>query len=188
MEDEPRSRGTILIGFHDAALELWGRDGVAAIAARLPPDVRADTIATVLRSSEWFPTRHVVAWHDAVFSGPAQSNETTYRAFVDRSMDLGFWRVQRLLLKIATPAILIERSAKLWRHLHTHGTLAIDATSEPHTAKVTLRDHPFVNFPCSRMSFAEGLRYVVSMARANNVRETHAQGAGTTMNLRVTWE
>jgi hypothetical protein len=188
VSDPPSTRGTILIGWRAAALDRWGDDGLATLAAHLPADTRARTIDAVVGAQEWFLTSDLMAWHAAVFDGPARKNETEYRAFIGDSVDRGFWRVQRLLLKIATPSVLIERSAKLWRHYHTHGTLEITKSGEREVTG-TLHDHPFATSALSRLTLTEALRHMMSMARAKNVRETHAQGPDPrTMKVRITWE
>jgi hypothetical protein len=188
MPDEPRTRGTILIGWHAAAVDRWGEEGLAALVARLPSDTRARTIDAVVGAQEWFLTSDLMAWHAAVYEGPARSNETEYRAFIDDSVDRGFWRVQRLLLKIATPMMMIERSAKLWRHYHTHGTLEI-ARSGEREVMGTLRDHPFATSALSQLSITEAFRHMMSMARAKNVRETHTQGTDPrSMKVKIVWE
>jgi hypothetical protein len=187
-DEEPQTRGIILIGYRDAALHQWGDAGLAVLAAALPGDVRTATIDALVGAQEWLPTRHIMAWHDAAFAGPARANEVAYRAFVDQSVNLGFWRVQRLLLKIATPVMLIERASKLWRYHHTHGTLDV-SKSEARAVTLTLRDHPFTTDALARLTIAEAFRSILSMARARNVHEVHAEGGDAqTLVTRIGWE
>jgi hypothetical protein len=75
----------------------------------------------------------------------------------------------------ATPPRLAERAAELWRHEHTHGTLRIESSDAARgDARLALRDHPFVREPLARIAISEGIRTVLSLSRAHNVRERHA--------------
>jgi hypothetical protein len=95
--------------------------------------------------------------------------------------------VRRAFLSFATPVLLAQRAAELWRHDHTHGQLVLDPDeSIPGRRRVTLTEHPFVETPLSRTSFAEVMRYVLSLSRARNVRETHALSAGALV-VDLTW-
>jgi hypothetical protein len=182
------SRGTLLHSVAAGVLDVWGVDGLRDVTSRLPEETRAATTGPAFTTLSWYPTRYVLDWDVAKMAGPARGDEATFRRSVARSIDFGFGRIRRALLSFATPVMLAERAAELWRHDHTHGELSVDASGrrEGH-ARVTLRSHPFTETPVARMAFAEVIRHVLSLSRARNVRESHAL-AGDALVVSLTWD
>ena len=182
----PGARRTILASFRTAALELWGAEGLAQIAARMPADARRETIDAVVLSAEFLPEEYVLAWYEAAFDGPAAGQNTEYFRFLDKMLDHGFGRVRRFLLGIAmSPVDVFPKCAELWRHDHTHGTLSFELTGRT-SVTFTLRDHPYLGTPLARASIAEILRYVVALCRARGVMSTHSL-EGNALLVRITW-
>jgi hypothetical protein len=169
----PETRGLILITLRSAAEEMFGAPALAAIAARLPADVRAATIDSPPLTFSWYPTSYVVVWWEAVLAF-AGNDDAVFCSFVDRSNELGFGRVRRTLLGFVGPAGLVGRAAELWRHDHTTGTLEVVETLEAGAdgsgggVKAALRDHPFGETEVARRGLAEALRYILSLARGVN--------------------
>jgi hypothetical protein len=182
------TRGTILHSTAQAVREIWGDEGLRDIAERLPADTRAATTGPEFNALSWYPSRYVIDWDTAKMAGPARGDEEAFRRSVDRGTDLGFGRIRRAFLSFATPVLLANKAAELWRHDHTHGTLTVDSTNRAEgRARVTLVGHPFVGAPVSRSAFAEVLRYILSLSRARNVRETHAL-TGEALVVALTWD
>jgi hypothetical protein len=121
--DEPYARGMLFVGARDAALQLWGQRGLDAVAARLPPRARAATLERVVLATDWIPEAHMLEWYDAVWEGPAGASAQEFRRWVDARIDRGFGRVRTMLLKVATPSMMLQRGPSLWRHDHSTGTL-----------------------------------------------------------------
>jgi hypothetical protein len=168
--------------------DLWGEDGLRDLEARLPDATREATRGPEFAPLRWYPTRYLVEWHAAMMDGPAGNDEAAFRRGVARSIDFGFGRVRRVLLSIATPMLLAERAAVLWRHENTHGVLAVDTSGRAEgKGRVTLTGHPFVRTPLSRKAFAEVLRHILSLSRAQNVRESHA-ATGEALVVALTWD
>lgn len=185
---EPMTRGTVLVSMAAAVRALWGDDGLRDVADRLPHDTRIATTDGMLSVLRWYPTRYVLDWDEAKLAGPAKGDEEAFRRSVTKGIDLGFGRVRRTFLSFATPMLLAERAAGFWRHEHTHGQIAVDSSQRSEgRARVTLTGHPFVETPLSRIAFAEVLRYILSLSRARNVRETHAL-AGESLAVALTWD
>jgi hypothetical protein len=183
---EPCARGIILHSFRVSAVEIWGEDGLRAIAARLPEDTRARTLDEIVLPVAWLPERDVMRWHEVVFTGPARSDEVAFRRFMDRTMDHGFGRVRRLLLRFVTPHGLMQKAAALWRHDHTHGSLEIESRERSLTG--VLRDHPYSTTPISRLAIAEVFRYALEMSGVKNAREEHAPGGAGDLLVRLAWD
>ena len=135
----------------------------------------------------WLPERHVLAWYQAAFTGPAMREQAAYYTFLDRMMDCGFGRVRRLLLSMAaSPRNVYEKSAELWRHDHTTGEL-LARPSGPTGCIFDLRDHVYAQSELGRQSIAEIYRYAISLTRAGrSARQRHAL-EGTTLVTHIDW-
>ena len=183
---EPLTRGTVWIAFREAAQDMWGDEGFRAIVERLPEDARAAE-GTMVSSLDWYPTRWLLAWLEAALEGPALGSTSVYHGYLARTVDLSFGRVRRALLKIATPPLLAQRAADLWRHDHSHGAIVIERL-EDRVLSGTLSDHPFTETPLGRASITEVLRVLLSLARARNVRASHQLDSDARLAIRFTWD
>jgi hypothetical protein len=182
------TRGTVLHSSIEACRELWGEAGVREAMTLLPADVREATSAGGFSPLKFYPTHYVNAWDQAKMDGPARGDEDAFRRSVARGLELGFGRVRRVFLQFATPTLLAQRAAELWRHDHTHGELEVDSTRRDEgRARVTLVRHPFVETPVARLAFAEVVRHLLSMSRARNVRATHAH-TGDALVIALSWD
>jgi hypothetical protein len=185
---ESLSKGTIIRSLAAAVSDLWGEEALRAVVDRLPPETRAATTGVGFIPIDWYPTRHILKWGAAILDGPAFGDEVAFTRCVSRSVELGFGIVQRAFLAIATPTRLAARAADLWRHEHTHGTLSIETSDAARgQARLSLRDHPFVAEPLSRIAISEGIRTVLSLSRARNVRESHAV-LGENLFITLHWD
>jgi hypothetical protein len=169
--DAPRARGTILVAFREAVVGLWGAKGLSAVSARLSAAVRNDTLDGVVVSSEWVPEGHVIAWYDALWSGPCERRTDLFNLVIDRMLDLGFGRVRRVFLSMASPATIFTRAPSLWRYDHTHGQLTVEAG--PAVARLCLSNHPYIDSPLSCLAVAEVYRYCTALTRVKSVTATH---------------
>ena len=182
--DEPLAGHRVFVASRAAALAMWGEAGLRDIAARLPEDVRDAVVDSAVIAEPWLPERWVMAWQDAVWSGPAREDEPTFRRYIQKVVDAGFGRVRRLLVNLVTPATLCTRAAELWLDEHTHGE--ITARPEGHVVTIRLRAHPYVERPVARMVMAESLRHAASLTRAKQVTEAHRLD-GDTLVVMLTW-
>jgi hypothetical protein len=184
-DGEALTKGTILVSTRLAIVDLWGEAGWRDVAARLPEDARQTMTRGELTALGWYPTRFAQDCGRALLAGPGGGKETELRRFVRRSVDLGFGRIRRALLRLATPEMLASRAASLWRHNHSVGDVSIEEMRAG-AMRIVLRGHPFVEPPLSNIAFAEGLRHIVSLSGASDVRETHTRkGSGLVVSL--TW-
>ena len=113
---------TSLIGFRAACERLWGPAGYSRICEDLPADVRERT-AGIRPLPKWNAVDDLIAWHHAVWSGPAGRDETVMRQHIHATVDQGFGRVKRFLLSMSTPRSLAPRVAALWREEYSTGRL-----------------------------------------------------------------
>jgi hypothetical protein len=185
---EPMTRGTVLHAIVESAREQWGEPGLRDIVERLPAEVRDATTGPAVSALRFYATRHLMAWDVAKMEGPALGDEDAFRRSVARSIELSFGRVRRVFLSFATPLLMAQRAAELWRHDQTHGELSVDSSRrEEGRGSVTLVGHPYVETPLSRLAFAEVVRHLLSMSRARNVRESHAH-SGESLVVALAWD
>jgi hypothetical protein len=164
----PYARGSVLHGFRAGLVDVWGESALAEVAERLPLATRLATIDALVLPFEWVELAHVVAWHDALWSGPLQADELRLARLIARSIELGFGRFQSAFFTNATPERLVARAQELWRYQHTHGEVSV--TMDAGTSAVVLRDHPYVGHPASRRVTAESFRHIVTAALGRPVR------------------
>jgi hypothetical protein len=156
-----------LIGFRTACEALWGAAGLAAVRNALPPDVRERTGGD-RPLDKWTTVDDLIAWHKAVWNGPAQRSEKAFTPHIHATVDQGFGRVKRFLLSISTPRSLAPRVAALWRDEYSTGDLKATFPEEGVT-QLTLTDHPYVDDPLMRFVIAEVFRHVISKTRVQKV-------------------
>ena len=64
-----------LVGFRAACQQMWGASGYESLCRDLPADVRERT-AGMRPLPDWNPLGDLIAWHLAVWNGPAKRDET----------------------------------------------------------------------------------------------------------------
>jgi hypothetical protein len=179
----------VIHGFRAACVDLWGEDSLRQLAGHLPLETRVATLDAIVLPFEWVGIRHVIAWHEALWNGPARADERELARLVSRAIELGFGRVKAAFLAGVTPEKLRDRAPELWRYQHTHGALAIEV--EGARATVVLRDHPYVDHPSSRRVTAESYRHMVTVVGGRDVRAawgTEGTGGGTrALVVRLSW-
>ena len=185
--DEPCARRTLFVAFRRAAEKLWGVDGFAEMASRLPEDTRRDVAEPIVIAEEWLPERHLVALHEVAWEGPCRRNTIEMNRYLHAVMDAGFGVIQRFMLTLATPAALFPRGRALWRRDHSHGELRSQLTGD-RAGTIVLRDHPYVDSALLRRSIAETFRYAGSLTRCREVRETHHVDDGGALVVKVSWD
>jgi hypothetical protein len=161
-----------LIGFREACEQLWGRAGYERICEALPADVRERT-AGLRPLVKWIPVDDLIAWHRAVWNGPAAHDEKVMIQHTHATVDRGFGRVKKFFLNMATPRTLAPRVAALWRDEYSTGRLEATFVDDQ-AVQLKLSGHPFVDDPLMRFVISEVFRYVLSMTRVKRVSGSHA--------------
>jgi len=182
-DDAPQVRGGTLIGFIEAARRLEG--GSLDLVRALKPGLARTLFDELVLATSWFPESHLVDLCDAVFRGPLREAPGPYADYLDRSVDFGWGRIQRALVGFATPKMLAERAAKLWRKEHTHGELLAEVKGN--RASLLLRDHPYADTPFARAMIAELLRHIVSLTRVGVVKQTHTPEPPRSVRIELEW-
>lgn len=185
-QSEMLARGTILVGFREATLHLFGAAGLRSVCALLPEDVRVQTAEESALNVSWYPERFVIAWYEALWNGPAESRRERFTAALNRMMDFGFGRVRKSLLMFASPTAILIKAGSLWRYDHTHGDLTVEAGDG--LARVQLAHHPYTADPLSCLAIAEIYRYCVALCRARGVLETHYREPSGALVVRIRWD
>ena len=180
---EPCAAQRVFVASRSAAMALYGDAGLRDIAERLPEDARP-LAESALIAEQWLPERFVMAWQEAVWSGPARASVDDFRVYTNRVVDAGFGRVRRLLVNLVTPATLCTRAAELWHDEHTHGKISAEPKGQVVT--IRLREHPYVTKPISCLVMAESLRHAASLTRARQVQQTH-RVHDETLEVRLSW-
>jgi len=183
---EMLARGTIFVGFREATLKLWGKAGLEHVAALLPDDVRSTTVDRTVSDVAWLPESYVLAWYQALWSGPCRGSRELFIPVLNRMMDFSFGRVRKGLLALANPSKMIVKAGALWRFDHTHGDLTVEAAEG--AAQVRLENHPYTEHALSCMAIAEIWRYCVALCRARGVTETHYREPSGALVVRVRWD
>ena len=89
-------------------------------------------------------------------------------------------------MRLLTPDTLAEKTGDLWSTFHTTGELVLEARTDG-TARLAIRNHPFVDDAVSRKVMAIMTRHMLARSRAKNVRESHDLRAPGHMVIQVTW-
>jgi hypothetical protein len=145
---------------------MFGNDGCRKIIEALPEEVRERT-ASVAPMPEWVLVDDLIAWHVAVRTDLGRDN-ATFTRHVHKTVDQGFGKVKRMLLRMATPHTLAPRAAALWRDEYSSGRLTA-RTIDERCVTLTLRDHPYVRHPLMQSVITEAYRYIVSLTAAETV-------------------
>jgi len=182
---EPLTRALIVLSYREAARALWGETGLERLTAALPAET-AGILRAARPPEEWVPVRHAVDVAQVAWDVLCARDRATFHEMIDRVIDFGFGRRQRLLLSLANPPMLLRRAADLWREDHTEGTLgyvplAVDA------ARVSLRDHPYVESPVQRDAFAEGVRHAMSLSHVRSVTAEELPSPPHTLHVMLRW-
>lgn len=174
----------VFVSSRAAVVDLWGQDGLQQVRLYLPAEAHG-LVDSAIVSEAWLPERLALDWFDAVWRGPARQDETAFVRWVQRTIDSGFGRVRRLLIKMVTPATLCSRSAELWHDEHSHGQL----TAEPigQDVFIRLREHPYVAHVRARVMVAEAMRYAASLTRVKSVTGSHRVVDGAVLEVKLTW-
>jgi hypothetical protein len=182
---EQCAKGTILVSMRSAAKLVWGEEGVAKLAKLLPREVRENTIDRMTLSVGWYPERYVLSWWEAAYAGPAGNKDAEFFKFLDVMMELGFGRVRRFLLKMASPRLVLEKAADLWSHDHSAGTLE-SVMKTDRSAELVLRDHIYATKSLSRSALAEIYRFAISLTGVNP-KTKHALRPDGTFVVSLEW-
>lgn len=183
--ENARVRGTILASFRSATFDLWGERGLKEVGQLVSEQVQRDTIATSAMSVDWFPETHVTEWYAGLWNGPCEGSKVEFTRALNRMLDVGFGRVQKVALRFATPKMVVTRAPSLWRHDHSHGNLAV--TVEKNSAHLTLDSHPYLGDSLSRTAVTEIYRYCLTLSRADRVTAHHFIEPDGSLCVKLRW-
>lgn len=183
---EPMQRRIYVTPMKRAAVQVWGEDGLNAIAAAVPDDTRAEFFQ-VVQTEPWIAARHLIDWMYAAHHGPSQLSLPKTKEYIDRVFDHGSGVILRSLLWMADPVALTPRLGPMWAKENTHGQLegAVDPGGK--SATFRLMGSPYTATPQTRGGIVENYRYAYSLTRAKNVRETHSLEKPGTLLFRIRW-
>lgn len=177
-----RSRGHGLVSTVEATRELCGDELVSTLLTRFPQAFHR----ALEESPDWVPTEFVVTWYELV-SEALGGDERRLAAITTRAVDLGFGRVRKLLLGIATPHWVLRKGEELWRGEQSAGRMTAYAV-EPNHARVTLTDHPFLDSAVMRRAMVTSMAYTLTLTGAKSVTAEVAGAVGEPLVLTLTWK
>lgn len=177
-----RVRARAVNGLREATREVYGAAEVDRVLASLTDEQRA----SLQFEREWVPVSLMEAWVAALLEGPGAHDRAAFRRCVDRGLDLGFGRVKKTLLAIATPHGIVRRASELWRGEFTEGRVVAFSTS-PTSASLTLHDHCTLASPLMREVVAETFRRALELAGARDAVERHSGEPGSPLPILVSW-
>jgi len=180
---EPLLKRYNVTAARDAVVDLWGREALADVYARMPQAEREYLMAPM---PAWVPVRVPVALSFAVYEGPVGRDKAKFYKFLHRHTDNSVGRVRKLLLGLANPERIFAEAPKMWRSEHTVGSL--EARIDGKSGMAILRDHPYVESPHGRAAIAETFRYLVELSRAKDVTETHALVGTSAVEVKLRWK
>lgn len=178
-------RGTILSAFREAVVELYGSPGLAQVAARLPAEVRVATIDELVVGPQWLPESCVLAWYEALWSGPCDGRADAFTIVLQRMLDRGFGRIRKAFLRLASPETILAKAPSLWRYDHTHGRLVTEVGAG--VGRLRLDHHPYTESPLSRLAISEIYRYCASLTRVRQVTESHFREPEGALVVTLRW-
>lgn len=173
------------VAFREAAQELWGQDGYAALTRDLSEGCRARTAGAVVSTSEHLPVADAIEWFEVTYRAMCMQSHVRFRAFSARVIELGFGRVHRLILGVVGTRRLLERAPSLWRAEHTHGELQV-SLGDDRSGVLVLRDHPYITSKASCLATAEMFRYLGVLSGARSVQDSHTV-THEALEIRVRW-
>jgi hypothetical protein len=159
--------------------------GYEAVRGALPPDVSERT-AGLRPLPDWVLLDDLIAWHEAVWNGPARRDEKTMTQHARATVDQGFGRVKRVLLSMSTPHTIAPRVAALWRDEYSTGSL-MTSFNDVNAVQLILSDHPYVDIPLMRYVIAQVFHYLLEMTRVESVTSSHAV-SGTSLVVSLRWK
>ena len=184
---EPQVRRRYLATMRAATLSMWGQEGLDAVAAALPEDVRRATVAAPVVAEEWLPSRFVMDWVTAVWATRAERQPKVFAQFIDLHTELGFGRVRRFFLSFATPDMVVEKASALWKDDNRGGGELVVTARGPGRATMELRDHVYATTQLSRFCITELIRAILVRSRAANVSARGTLGANGALVMHFLW-
>ncbi len=182
---ESSCRGTQFLAFRSAVIAHWGEFDWMHVCQKLGEEASQKLLTREISPVEWIAERHMIELAEAVFQGPAASDEDVYGGFVDTMIGCGFGRVRRFFLRLAPPELLLRRAGELWAHDHTDGELHVDVAD--HAARVELRNHIHVTTHLGRLTARQSFSCALSRTRAQSVTAEHSMKDASTLEVRLSW-
>ena len=182
----PKALGARIALFREAARTVWNDGIVDAVVARLDDESRAafQPDATL---AEWMPERIFVAFIDALWEVASGGRvDANFLRWVDVVNENGFGHAREVFTSLASPDLLLRRAQELWSFEHSSGTL-IYARLGPQSARLTLRDHPFVETEATRTAISEAFRHVIHLTGARDVTESHETTREGFLHVVIAW-
>lgn len=166
-----------------AAQDCFGKEAARAVEESMSAAF-SEALAPVETGMSWTPVQHMIDWSLAVWEGPAGRERPLMVDYTRRQVALGFGRLRRALIAVASPRLLLTRAPELWDKDNRGGKVSVQLGE--HEGVWTLVDHPYCEVPHARAAMAEVLRYCVELTRARDVTESHGLYRGA-LEVRVRW-
>ncbi|MEO8878068.1 MAG: hypothetical protein ABI461_20925 [Polyangiaceae bacterium] len=136
---------------------------------------------------DWVPERLFVEFIDSLWKiASVGKSDASFLRWIDIVTDRGFGEARELFTSLASPVFLLRRAQELWRFEHSTGTLTY-ARLSTESARLTLRDHPFLETEATRTGIAEAFRHIIHLTGAHDVTETHEVSPEGHLHVVIAW-
>lgn len=106
------------------ARELLGAEALDALVATLPDETRG-LFSRPLLAVEWIPVDDWLPFQTALLERSFNNDEPAFRQMVRLVCERDFSTFYKVILKLLSPAYVVERTAKLWSTYNDSGELKI---------------------------------------------------------------
>lgn len=184
--DGPRGLGARIAVARGAAETVWNEAMVSAVLEKVDDETRAVFRPDAILA-EWIPEKYFVDFINALWAvARGEKADAKFLRWVDIVTDRGFAEARELFTSLGGPLFVLRRAQELWSYEHSTGTL-VHAPLGMQSARLTLRDHPFLETEATRDAISEAFRYVVQLTGASGVTESHALTSDGYLHVVLAW-
>jgi hypothetical protein len=183
----PGGLGSRICVYREAAIIVWSAAFVDDVIAKLDDETR-DVFRVGAVLPEWVPERFFTAFIDALANTVSGDlADAAFLRWVDVVIERGFAEARELFTSLGGPLFVLRRAQELWSLDHSTGTL-VHTPLGMESARLTLRDHPFLETEATRAAISEAFRYIIQLTGVRGVTESHELTADGQLHVVISWK
>ncbi len=150
---EAMALDSIIYAIKRAGLELFGEEGLQQAVARLPDDVRMNTIEMRYPPGRWVPVRYIASWIRAMIDGPMGGSLAGYYQFLRR---MEHHRLSPFFLDYYRSARhhRLANIGEMWRTCYNSGEIEAAVSPNGDWFEIRLWNHPYCHSEPARRTHA----------------------------------